>query len=214
MKKGKRRRFWGNYFVLLEVGKSKFFIYIVTCCYWPAPRCHCWPIKSCSCLEVIVTYFVEERRELWETLVRCVVRQLWSSVLELEFSARFFKAAQSAGFDNFQAFVWYNQGKWPLEPSKVKKIRLSSFVSKHAVLLRRVGTTSNIRWLRLKRLLCKLLKRSLFEIFLSLNDLFYILTVSRKLPPPEQDGRTVSNIVWFLEFERFVFSWPIVVHFK
>ena len=56
-------------------------------------------------------------------------------MLELEFIARFFKAAQSAGFDNFQAFVWYNQGKWPLESSKVKKYWLSLLVSKHAVLL-------------------------------------------------------------------------------
>lgn len=147
-------------------------------------------------------------------LGRCVVRQLWWSVLEWEFSARFFKAAQSAGFDNFQAFVWYNQGKWPLEPSKVKKYRLSLLVSKHAVLLRRVGTTSNIRWLWLERLLCKRLNRSLLEIFLWLNNFSYVLTVSRKLPPPEQDGRTVSNIVGFLELKRFVFSWPIVVHFK
>lgn len=147
-------------------------------------------------------------------LGRCVVRQLWWSVLEWEFSARFFKAAQSAGFDNFQAFVWYNQGKWPLEPSKVKKCRLSLLVSKHAVLLRRVGTTSNIRWLWLERLLCKRLNRSLLEIFLWLNNFSYVLTVSRKLPPPEQDGRTVSNIVGFLELKRFVFSWPIVVHFK
>lgn len=51
----------------------------------------------------------------------------------------FFKAAHSAGFDNFQAFLWYNQGKWPLEPWKVKKIRLALSVSKHAVVLRWVG---------------------------------------------------------------------------
>lgn len=51
----------------------------------------------------------------------------------------FFKGAQSAGFGNFQAFLWYNQGKWPLEPSKVKKFRLALFVSKHAVRIRWVG---------------------------------------------------------------------------
>lgn len=65
--------------------------------------------------------------------------------------------------------------------------------------------TSNVR-LWLKRLLSKLWKRLVFEMSYLLYGFFSLSTVSRKLPPPEQDGRTVSSVVWFLEFERFIFT--------
>lgn len=159
------------------------------------------------CRDYCDVYFAD-RSELWEVLVRCVVRQLLWSVLEIGIYCEFFKAAQSAGFENFQAFLWYSQQKWPREPWKVKSFPLALSVSKHAVVLRWLGQIEHFVDYDSKRSHCKLVEYSVFKIFPSLNELFFISTVSRKLPPPEQDGRTVSSIVWFRGFERFAFGRP------
>lgn len=124
----------------------------------------------------------------------------------------FFKAAQSAGFDNFEVFLWYTQRKWPLVPWKVKMFGFGLLVLTHAVLLRYEPHRTFVY--DSKRLLCKLWKRLVFGIFI------HFMTSSLFQQFQERclrQNKTVERWVTLFGFpssNASVLSWPIVVHFK
>lgn len=127
----------------------------------------------------------------------------------------FFKGAQSAGFGNFQAFLWYNQGKWPLEPSKVKKFRLALFVSKHAVRIRWVGDIEP-SFITTRTFALQALKTFAFRT-VSLTVWLLLYPNSFKKAASARTRRQNGEqhcLVSRLRTLASVFSWPIVVHFK
>lgn len=211
--KWKHTRKCYKYFWAIHKDKLKdiYFpsVLVVTCCYWPARRCRDWPIQTRHFRQFIVTY--GHARALR------VVGNPWDEVMcssttnaigagNTDF-VECFEAAQSFGFYNFQTFLWSSHRKWPREPWKVTNFLLPRFVSKHAVRLRWEGKTQrNIAPCKTRNFTLRARKTVSFTTVLLIIRFIFFLTVSRKLSPPEQDGKTVSTFA-FLRSNASINGW-------